>query len=260
MASTIALVTGAGAGIGQECALGLAGATIHVIVTDIDRDAAEATHRAIERAGGSSSWYPLDVTHEKQWASVVADVNKRHGRIAILVNNAGWKASLAPDDRSVLELSMDTFDRMMDVNLRGSILGVREILPGMLALGAGAIINMSSVVASHSLPSMGAAYSCTKAAVDALTRSIAVTYGPRQIRCNAVAPGIIVSEAEPVDYETVAPPVGMSYVPTGHPCDIAAVVVFLATKAPTLLSGQVIIVDGGLSARLSGRRFADSQA
>jgi NAD(P)-dependent dehydrogenase (short-subunit alcohol dehydrogenase family) len=248
----IAIVTGAGSGIGRACAQSLASAGLHVIITGRSATALEATHLAIEQSGGKSSFCQLDVTRADAWISVVKDVSQRYGPVSTLVNNAALKASLVPDDRGILDLSMETFDRMIEVNLRGPVLGIRTVLPAMLDRGSGSIINISSAVSIAAVPFLSTAYGCAKAGLNSLTRSVAVTYGTSGIRCNTVAPGVIVVDDEKdAQREFEQSTVGLTG-RAGRPSDIGAMVGFLASDAARFINGQVITVDGGLTTHMPG--------
>jgi NAD(P)-dependent dehydrogenase (short-subunit alcohol dehydrogenase family) len=200
---TIALVTGAGAGVGRGYAIALAAAGATVVATDIESAGVAETTALIKQSGGQAYAYSLNVTDAGQWDEVVTDVNARYGPITVLVNNAALKGSLVPGDVGLVELNIDTWDAMFDVNVRGAMLGSRRVLPGMLAQGHGLIIMICSPSAFPTTPSAFTAYSPTKAAADALVRSIAVTYGPEGIRCSSIAPGVTIVDDSP---RSTAPP------------------------------------------------------
>jgi NAD(P)-dependent dehydrogenase (short-subunit alcohol dehydrogenase family) len=248
----VAIVTGAGHGIGRGCAMALAESGVHVIVTDINVVTAQETHDGIAAAGGASAVYHLDVTDEAEWASVVNDVARQYGPVTTLVNNAALKASLVADDRGPLDLSLDTFDRMLAINLRGPLLGARAVLPTLLERKRGSIVNISSVGSLLAAPYLATAYRCSKAGVNALTRAIAVTYGPKGIRCNAVAPGVIMVDETAVAQQEFEDSTTETTGRAGRPQDIGAVVAFLASDAAAYVNGQILCVDGGLTARLPG--------
>jgi NAD(P)-dependent dehydrogenase (short-subunit alcohol dehydrogenase family) len=246
-ACQVALVTGAGAGIGRACALALARTGAVVAVTDISEDGAKETHELVVAEGGASAAYRLDVSDEDDWDRVVSEVDRTVGPILTLVNNAGYKASLSPNDRGLLDL-----DRMMRVNLTGPMLGSRRVLPAMLAAGRGSIIMFSSVTALASPPNHATAYSSSKAGLLSLMRSIAVSYGPAGIRCNAIAPGVtVVDEASVAQREFYSSTTSMTG-RVGRPNDMASAVLFLASDGASFVNGQTLVVDGGLTAHLPG--------
>jgi NAD(P)-dependent dehydrogenase (short-subunit alcohol dehydrogenase family) len=247
---TIALITGAGAGIGRGCAIALAAAGATVVVTDINSAGVAETTALIKQNGGQAYSYSLNITDAGQWNEVVTDVNAQYGPITVLVNNAALKSSLAPGDVGLVELNIDTWDRMFEVNVRGPMLGSRRVLPGMLAQGHGSIIMISSLSAFLATPNACTAYSPTKAAVDALMRSIAVTYGREGIRCNSIAPGVTIVDDSPAQQrreERMKGVLGR----TGRPADIGGAVAFLASRSSEYVNGQVLAVDGGLSVRMA---------
>ena len=251
-ACQVALVTGAGAGIGRACALALARTGVVVAVTDISEDGAKETHELVVAEGGASAAYRLDVSDEDDWDRVVSEVDRTVGPILTLVNNAGYKASLSPNDRGLLDLDLATWDRMMSVNLTGPMLGSRRVLPIMLAAGRGSIIMFSSVTALASPPNHATAYSSSKAGLLSLMRSIAVSYGPAGIRCNAIAPGVtVVDEASVAQREFDSSTTSMTG-RVGRPNDMASAVLFLASDGASFVNGQTLVVDGGLTAHLPG--------
>jgi NAD(P)-dependent dehydrogenase (short-subunit alcohol dehydrogenase family) len=248
----VALVTGAGAGIGRGCAHALASAGAHVVVTDINAETAESVHAEIAGAGGKSTPFHLDVTDETEWVAVVSEVAGKYGPISTLLNNAALKASLVPDDRAALDTNLQTFDRMIAINLRGPFLGIRTVLPGMLDRGAGSIINISSIVSMFAVSSLGMAYGCAKAGINALTKQTAVTYGPLGVRCNAIAPGVIIVDESAVAQQQFRESTAGMTARSGRPHDIGAAVCFLASDGAEYVNGQVLAVDGGLTSRQPG--------
>ena len=244
----VALVTGAGAGIGRGTAIALAEGGATVVVTDINRTSCEETDELIRRQGGSSVAYQLDVADDDAWETVLNEVRHAYAPVSVLVNNAAFKAYQS-GDRGLLDTPIATWDRMLSVNLRGPMLGARRVLPGMLDAGTGSIIMITSTAALHSVAGFATAYGTAKAGLGGLTRAIATTYGARGVRCNAIAPGVImVSE----DQERFRQGNGALTKRPGRPLDIAATVVFLASDDGEFINGQVIVVDGGLTAHFPG--------
>lgn len=250
---TVALVTGAGSGIGAAVAHALAGDGIAALVTDVDGAAAGAVADAVVAAGGRAQAYPLDVADGAQWAAAVVAAERMLGPVGILVGNA---ALTAPDvmarDLGVLDLDMDSWDRVIAVNLRGNVLGCRAVLPGMIAAGKGAIVLTSSILGRRAGPAR-TAYSVSKAGIDALARSVASAYGRAGIRCNAVAPGFVMTEGMrgvvPDERLAVLNDAG-ALGRMANPEEIARVVAFLASDAAAYVTGESIAVDGGVSSRL----------
>jgi NAD(P)-dependent dehydrogenase (short-subunit alcohol dehydrogenase family) len=252
LAGQVALVTGAGSGIGAACARRLAAGGAAVAVTDLRGDLAEEVAGAIVRAGGQARAWALDVSDEGSIAAGVRDVAAALGQVSILHNNAAaTDLSGSGDDSEIASMSVELWDRTMAVNLRGPMLMCRAVLPGMIAAGRGAIVNTSSGaarVAEHTRP----AYGASKAALEALTRSVATRYGPDGIRCNAVAPGLTLTDTVTGPGRGVAKlrAIMRRHTPSavGTPEEVAAVVAFLASDQARCVNGVVLTADGGLLA------------
>lgn len=268
LAGRTAIVTGGGSGIGRASASRLADAGACVVVADVDARAALTTTDAIRAAGGEAVGLECDVADDGAVARLVADVVDRFGRIDIVHNNAALTdASHQRLDRGPAEIDLDVWNRALAVNLTGPMLMCRHALPHMLARGQGVIVNMSSI-AGRLGDVNGVAYATSKAGVEALTRAVATKYGRHGIRCNAIAPGVVMTEAvaanltddivnEYRDNLLVAEP--------GRPEDIAAVVAFLVSDDAAYINGHVVIADGGLSSHtptLAGirRRMASTRS
>lgn len=248
-AGEIALVTGAGSGIGAACARRLASDGAVVVVTDLDPGRAAEVAASLSSAGRS---WGLDVADEAAVTRIAGQVQDQVGQISILINNAAaTDLSGGGRDGDVLTMDVDVWDRTFAVNLRGAMLMCRAHLPGMLAAGRGAVVNTSSgaaAAAEHTRP----AYGASKAGLEALTRSVATAYGPRGVRCNAVAPGLTLTPT------VLGPGRGLEKLrsvfqrhtpsPLGTADDVAAVVSFLASDAARYINGVVLPVDGGLLA------------
>lgn len=242
----VAVVTGAGSGIGASIAqrFGREGAV--VVVTDLDVTSATATADLILGAAGSASPFPLDVTREGEAASLVAAVVDRWGRVDVLVNNAG--ASVAGDP---LAMDLATWDRMIRLNLTGAFLCTQAVLPGMLERRAGSIVNISSV---NGIMAVGEEpYSAAKAGLVNLTQNIAARYGPMGVRANVICPGTIRTPnwtprlAARPDLE----PRLDAWYPLrriGEPDDVASAALFLASDESSWITGVMLPVDGGLTA------------
>lgn len=241
-------MTGAGSGIGAASARALAEAGAAVAVTDIDLSAAEAVGASIENAGHRAIVACLDVSSEDNWINAVNVVERELGPIQILHSNAALTSSEAyAADLGVVDLDVDVFDRVIAVNLRGGVLGCKHVVPGMVAGGGGSIVITSSAKGLTG-SAHRTAYSISKAGLVALTRMVATGYGKRGVRCNAVAPGIVMTNAiASIPARQMAALVDAHLTPSlGRPEDIANAVVFLASDAAAFITGQVISVDGGL--------------
>ncbi|MEM7192145.1 MAG: SDR family oxidoreductase, partial [Pseudomonadota bacterium] len=181
----VALITGGGAGIGRAICETFAREGAHIAVADIDGDAASETADAIVKANGAAKAYPVDITDTEQVKSLMADLKEAHGRLDVLVNNAGVGAR--SDFR---HLSDEEWDKVWSVNLDGVVRCAREAFELLRASGKASIVNLSSVMASKHTRQM-AVYSATKGAVSALSRSLAVEYAPYGIRVNTLLPGYV---------------------------------------------------------------------
>ncbi|MBM3469895.1 MAG: SDR family oxidoreductase [Armatimonadetes bacterium] len=239
------LVTGGTAGIGlatARLALEL-GARVAVAGRDPERG-----RSSVAGLGDDALFIEADVALEEDVRRMVARVLERFGRLDVLVNNAG-----VIHRRPVLEEEPEGWDNLMAVNLRGVFLCCRYALPALIA-SRGAIVNVSSVLAFRSAAGRTPAYDVSKAGVAALTRSLAVRYGPDGVRCNAVCPGFVPTDLNRDSWETWTPEHRAQVIQTyplrrlGTPEDAARAILFLASDAASWISGAALLVDGGLSA------------
>jgi 3-oxoacyl-[acyl-carrier protein] reductase len=232
----IAVVTGAGQGLGRATAQRLATDGHHVVVLDLDLDRARET---AELVGGEA--HACDVT-DRDAVHAVAD---RLGGCDALVNNAGiWRF------HSIMDMTPEDARPVIEVNVLGIVWCAQAFAPLMAAGGGGSIVNLSSGAAYTHSPGLGM-YPATKSAVESLTRTMALELGPRGIRTNAIGPGLIVSEGTSANYEGDRAAQRAKGVPLGRvgaPADIADVVSFLCGDDARYVNGQVIYVDGGITA------------
>ena len=240
-----AVVTGGGSGIGRATCRRMAEEGATVAVVDIDADRAEAVAKEVEGCA-----FPADVSVPEQIEAAIDGAAERLGGLSLLFNNAGT-GNLS----RLHEWDPAEWDRLIRINLNGVFLGFRAAVPHMLSGGQGAIVSTSSI--SGTRPAAGEApYSAAKAAVAAITASAALEYGPT-IRVNAVAPGMIVTPlTEPLlamlPHESERFERGTPAARMGEPDDIADVVVFLCSDLARFITGQNIVVDGGLTLHGSG--------
>lgn len=245
----VALVTGARRGLGRAIALALAdaGADVALGLRDVARD--DGLAGEIEALGRRALPVQMDVTQEREVDAAVARTVEELGSLDLLVNNAGGGAGLVPAE----EVSLDAFDRTLEVNLRGTFLSSRAAFRPMKERGFGRIVNVSSQAALVALPGE-AAYCAAKAAVSHLTRCLAVEWGRHGINVNAVAPTFI---RTPGTEEMLADDEFRGEVEeriaalhrVGEPADVAGAVVFLCSPAAALVTGVTLPVDGGWTAR-----------
>ncbi|MBR1223031.1 SDR family oxidoreductase [Bradyrhizobium sp. U87765 SZCCT0131] len=242
----IALVTGGGQGIGLACGDALAEAGAMVIIADRDSAAAEAGRAALAAKGYTAEAVTMDVTDSARVTEVADDVVARHGKIDILVNNAGIARSETPAETVTDEHWLN----VLDVNLNGTFWCCRAFGRHMLAAKAGAIVNIGSMSGFIvNKPQEQAFYNASKAAVHHLTKSLAAEWGARGVRVNAVAPTYIATplnafvKSNPAMYDAWIGGTPMGRM--GEVEEIASVVLFLASDAASLMTGSVVVVDGG---------------
>jgi NAD(P)-dependent dehydrogenase (short-subunit alcohol dehydrogenase family) len=242
-----ALVTGAGRGIGAAIARALDGAGARVAL--VARSEGELRAVAAGLANGPVV-VPADLsTAEGPGVAAAAALDAFAGRLDVLVNNAG--TLLRKDSHTV---TVEELDLLWQVNVRSALLLTAAVLPAMLAQGSGAIVSVSSISALRGAPRRSI-YAATKAALDGMTRSLAMEYGPRGIRANAVAPGVVETEMwrENLAKPGVADAV-LSLIPTRRLStaeEVADVVVFLASDAARAITGEIISADGGIHATVN---------
>jgi NAD(P)-dependent dehydrogenase (short-subunit alcohol dehydrogenase family) len=255
----VAIVTGGGSGIGRATALLLASEGAAVTVADISADAADAVVSEVEATGGRARCQVVDVSDADAVAAMVADTVAAFGGLDVLHNNA---AALDQNrhDQDVVTMDLATWERVMAVNLTGPMLGCRYAVPAMLERGGGAIVNTASAAAFYGSRTL-LAYGTSKAGVVALTHYVATAYSDRGIRCNAVAPGVVVSrEAQtaaggPMGDRLRRYTKGHMVGRLGYPEEIAEAVAYLASDAAAFVTGTVLRIDGGFTAHDPGYSF-----
>lgn len=258
LAGKVAIVTGGASGIGEACSETLAREGAAVLVTDIDDGLGKAVVARIEKSGGKAHYLYHDVRDEVAWPGVIGEAEKRFGRLDFMVANAGIGIA-APLET----MSLADWQRQQAINLDGVFLSIKYSIPAMRRAGGGSIVLMSSIAGLRGSPGL-AAYSATKGGVRLLAKSAAVELAVDKIRCNSVHPGIIATPiwgkiptgAEgnrrnaPIDPNELASAV-VPLVRVGEAQDIANGVLFLCSEASNYMTGQELVIDGGITA---GRR------
>jgi NAD(P)-dependent dehydrogenase (short-subunit alcohol dehydrogenase family) len=242
----VALITGAARGIGLATAEALSEAGALVIIADLDGEAAAKSAQSLVDNGRKAEGIKLDVTKSKDVDSVHEKVIAKHKRVDILVNNAGIAKSFIPAET----MNDETWLSVIDVNLNGTFWCCRAFGRTMLEQGGGAIVNVGSMSAEIvNYPQEQAQYNASKAGVHHLTRSLAAEWAPRKVRVNAVAPTYI--ETDLTRDVAMDPKIREHWIGgtpmgrMGQPSEIASVILFLASDAASLMTGSIVVADGG---------------
>lgn len=246
----VAIVTGSGHGLGAETARVLASQGARIAVVDIMLDAAQAVVAEIEAQGGQALAVKVDLTSEDEIKAMVAAVVERFGRIDVLHNNAAaLDMAQRQSDRDVCNVDIAAWDRAMDVNARGAMLCCKHVIPVMLKNGGGSIIHSTSGFGQLGDVTL-TAYAASKAALMALSRSVAAQYGKQGIRSNAIMIGFVINDhaQKSVPEEVKQILLAQHLTPElGRPRQIADTVVFLASDESSFITGATIPVDGGFT-------------
>jgi NAD(P)-dependent dehydrogenase (short-subunit alcohol dehydrogenase family) len=247
----VALVTGGAGAIGSATARLMHARGAKVAVADLNLERAQAVAQEL---GGETLAVALDLEQEASIIAMVDAVAARFGRLDILHNNAAFTDPVAAADLGVETMDTGLWDRTFDINVRGAMIACRHALPHMVRGGGGSIINTVSVVGLRGA-AFKTAYGASKAALVQLTRAIAASHGRRGVRCNAVAPGMTLHpgaiSAVPDEFlEATARETPRNRL--GAPEEIAEVTAFLASDAARILTGQLLVCDGGLTIHLPG--------
>jgi NAD(P)-dependent dehydrogenase (short-subunit alcohol dehydrogenase family) len=245
----VALITGAGSGMGRSAAELFAGEGARVVVTDVVDDAGNATVTAVRAAGGDATYVRADVSSWSDCVAMVQCATDTYGALHVLYNNAGI---FPADDGGVLDTPESTWQKVMDINLKGVWLGCKAGIPAMIASGGGSIVNVASFVALVGAATAQIAYTASKGGVLSMTREIAVEYARQGIRANALCPGPIQT---PLLEELLSDPARrarrMVHIPMGRlgrAEELARAALFLASDDASFMTGASLVVDGGITA------------
>jgi NAD(P)-dependent dehydrogenase (short-subunit alcohol dehydrogenase family) len=255
----VAIVTGGASGIGAETARIFARQGAKVLLTDSNSALGQDVAKEISESGGTAMFSVQDVRDENRWAAIVADAEKKYGRLDILCNIAGIsgrdpklniQTGVTAGPR-LTEQTLEQWNRVMEINATGVFLGTKAAIPAMQRAGGGSIINISSIcgiIGSHAI----AAYHASKGAVRIFSKAAAIQYAPDKIRVNSVHPGFVDtpmtklghSNPEVARMRIEATPLGRF----GTPADIAAGCLYLASDEASWVTGSELVIDGGMTA------------
>ncbi|WP_027414985.1 SDR family NAD(P)-dependent oxidoreductase [Aneurinibacillus terranovensis] len=238
----IVMVTGAGSGIGRAVALHYGANGANVVVAERNEEAGQDTARFIREAGGEALFRPTDVRSPEDIVKLMRHVDEKYGRLDVLINNAGvsrWK--------SPYEITVEEWEEIIHINLRGTFLCSREAAKIMKRTGGGSIVNIASTRAFMSEQNTEA-YAASKGGIAALTHAMAISFGPDRIRVNCISPGWIetgdYNQLRDMDHEQH--PAGR----VGKPDDIARACLFLTDEYNDFITGANLIIDGGMTRKM----------
>jgi NAD(P)-dependent dehydrogenase (short-subunit alcohol dehydrogenase family) len=246
LAGQVAIVTGAGRNIGEETAKLLASEGAKLAIVDMDKGRGEKVAADIVKAGGEAAGFVVDVSVPSDIEKLVKDVVAKWGRIDILVNNAAIS-----DNKHILEITKEQWDKVIAVTLTGPFLISQQVAKQMVAQGtAGKIVNIGSTSGFYGRK-RAIAYTAAKGGVANLTRSMAVQLAQHNIRVNGIVPNKIGSPVGKDEFDPTRPVVNLVGRP-GVPMDLARVILFLVSDESEFIAGEMLFVDGGVSAMLIG--------
>ncbi len=245
----VSIITGGGSGMGRVASLMFAAEGARVVVAEFNDVAGEETVRLVREAGGEATFVKTNVADEASAKGMVDHAIAKYGRVDVLYNNAGI---MPEEDHSVIDTSVETWDRVMAVNVRGVFLGCKYAIPQMVAQGSGSVINISSFVAILGCSNPQDAYTASKGAVLALTKSLAVQFAPKGVRTNAICPGPVETPLL-MDWlvkDEDAKRIRLARNPTGRfgkPEEIVHLAIYLASDESRWTNGASMVVDGGIT-------------
>ena len=247
MNGKVAIVTGAGSGMGREEAILLAKEGAIVVLTDINEAAVQAVAQEITSNGGEATAFAHNVASEEEWIKVVDGTVQKYSKIDVLVNNAGISLAV-----NMLDTTMDQWNRVMNINVTSVFLGMKYVIPHMKEINGGSVVNISSIAGLTGSSGAGA-YTASKGAVRMLSKAAAVDYGKFNVRVNSVHPGFIETpmSQDMVDNEKMlAWFLSQTALPrVGKASEVASAVLFLASDASSYITGVELPVDGGVTAK-----------
>jgi NAD(P)-dependent dehydrogenase (short-subunit alcohol dehydrogenase family) len=242
----VAIITGSTKGIGRAIAESMADLGAKVVISSRKADACEAVATAIRATGGEAHPLPCNISRKTEVEGLVADTQKQWGRVDILVCNAAVNPVYGP----LGQLSDEAFDKVMGSNVKSTLWLANLVIPGMAERGGGAVVIVSSIAGIRGTGVLGA-YGISKAADFALARNLAVEWGPRNVRVNCIAPGLVQTDFARALWENpehlAQRNAGTPLRRIGQPNEIGPIAAFLASPAASFITGQVIVADGGVT-------------
>ncbi|MEB1807554.1 MAG: SDR family oxidoreductase [Bacillaceae bacterium] len=240
----VAVVTGGSSGIGRATALRLAEEGAKVVVSDVNEEAGKATVADIEAKGGEAHFHKADVSNEEDVKALMASTFEQYGSIDVVFNNAG----VGNQQKKITEIETDEWDQVVNINLKGVYLGMKHAIPYMEKGNGGSIINTSSVLGIKGMRYQGP-YNAAKGGVITLTKNAALEFGTKNIRVNAIGPGVIdtpiINDWKEDEWKWGIISKANALRRLGKPEEVANVVLFLASDEASFVTGSTMMVDGG---------------